>query len=471
MKLALILATKKAKIDIQPPLGLAYLAAYLSKKRNFHNTKIFTHVENVITDLDKFRPDLIGISCVTYDYPLAVELAKEIKKKFRVPVVLGGVHISLMPESLNRTFDIAVLGEGEETFLEIFDLFYSGEHVKAEALEEIKGIAFYKNDKLHINPRRELIETLDGIPYPARYLLRVERLTHMITSRGCPYKCAYCSSAKLWQRVRFFSAEYVAGEIEELINKYKVKHISLWDDLFTVNKSRLRKIVEILKNKKLTGKVTFGCNARANLIDEEICQLLKEMNVTRVSMGLESGSEKMLAKLKGGNVSVNQNFRAVELCKKFGIIVKGSFIIGSPTETKEDIFKTIEFIEKSQLDGGGVFIATPYPGTDFWNYALSKNIVSSDMDFSKLNPFYTRDLQDNILLIDEKVIDRKQLNRIYLQINKLLNILNAKRSWRLKDLLSFPAIATAIKNPRAAFLIILNILRYRFVSRNSKENV
>ena len=176
--------------------------------------------------------------------------------------------------------------------------------------------------------------------------------------RGCPYKCTFCSSSKFWKRARFFSAKYVVNEIEHVIERYKVKDIMLWDDLFIANKKRLREIAALIKERRIDEKISFSCSVRANLVNDELCTLLKDMNVTGVTMGLESGTDRILKYLKQGNVTVGDNTSAIQTCKKYGFDVGGSFIIGSPTETREEVLTTLNFIKTSKLDRGDIYSYT-----------------------------------------------------------------------------------------------------------------
>lgn len=244
---------------------------------------------------------------------------------------------------------------------ELFE-FLSGVSDK-KCLEEIDGLAFKKNEHVHLTKPRACIEHLDDIPSPDRdaikkmneiYLLPRKtdvtkgfaKCTTMMTSRGCPFNCTFCSSIKMWKKARLFSAEYVVDEIEFLIKKYKTEVIYIVDDLFIISKERVKKITELIEQKGLNKKVKLSVFCRVNLIGEEILNYLKRMNVVHISFGFESGSERILNYLKKGAVTLKQNEDAIELCRKIGgIKVAGSFIIGSPTETKKDMQETLDFIK------------------------------------------------------------------------------------------------------------------------------
>ena len=365
-----------------PHLGLGYIAAYLREYSHFDKIKIVDGYdpEKILS----LKPDIVGISSVSQNFDRTINLAGKIKHELDIPLIVGGIHISALPHTLPDCFDVAVIGEGEQTMLELLEL-YEDDGLERERLHHIKGIAFHDNTKIEITERRGVIDSLDRIPFPARDLLNVGSHTSMITSRGCPYKCVFCSSSMYWNKTRYFSAEYVVEEIKEMIEKYAVNMIDFWDDLFIANKKRLEQISRLLKEEGITDKVSFNCQARANLINDQTLINLKNMNVNQLSFGFESGSQNVLKYLKKDTVTVDQNRNAVFLSKKYGFVVNGSFVLGSPDETKDDIELSLRFLKNSYIDSGMVFMLTPYPGTELWDYAKQSGIVDDNMDWNKLN--------------------------------------------------------------------------------------
>jgi len=392
MKLALVCLEQDADA---PPLGLAYIASYLRKYGNFYNT-IIVDKEDIMERLCMEKPDVVGISAMTHEFPQAKTIGMQIKKELSIPIILGGHHITLMPNHFeNSGFDVGVLGEGEQTMLELVNSFEKTGGFATKSLKKIKGIIYKEGGYIKMTEPRRFIENLDTIPYPARDLLKIKEYyitlksmtskfgayTDMITSRGCPYKCVFCSASAFWKRARFHSAEYVVGEMKEIKEKYRVDGLIIHDDLFTADKKRVEKIVELMKKEGLKDKLSFYVAGRANLTDEHICKLLKEMNVAQVGLGLESGSEKILNYLKKGTVTVEQNRKALKLCKQAGLHTFGYFIIGSPEETEEDLKQTLSFVKDKNLDQFSIFHLTPYPGTDLWEEAKSMGVVSDSPDF------------------------------------------------------------------------------------------
>jgi anaerobic magnesium-protoporphyrin IX monomethyl ester cyclase len=397
------------------PMGLTNIAAYLQKYGGPVDIRIIDRSDPLI-EIKDFKPDVIGISAVSEQYYKANELAEKMKRITNVPLILGGTHITAIPSQLlNSTFKIGVIGEGERTFLEFINMYKKEKSISDENLEKIRGLVFMdKEGKLKITGRRELIKDLDEIPFPALDLLDMKNQYlipgpsgasligirgYLMTSRGCPYNCVYCGSNTTWgvRGVRWHSAERVVSDIERWVKKYRANHFVVYDDLMIVNRGRLKKIISLLKEKNLLKKIDFELYGRANILDDEMCRLLKNLNVTSIAFGLESGSEKILKYLKKGNVKVEQGKKAVALCKKYGLKVAGLFIMGSPGETEKDLQKTLDFVKDPNLSTVQVYQATPLPGTELWARAIKDNIIEKDF-YEFPNRGQVLELNDNAIL-------------------------------------------------------------------------
>ncbi len=398
MKLALV--SLEDGLSRTPPIGLAYLATYLEKKSGIKDTVIVDNVfEDIHERLKEENPDLIGISAMSLRYGTAIKTAREIRNYYTGQIIIGGVHISTMPESLKDVFDFAVLGEGEETLREIVEHFIKKGPLQEETLKDIKGVAYFGNDgKVMLTPPRPLVKDLDDIPWPdfkyinPNYLLPREEVglrmigpcAPLMTARGCPYRCVFCSTSTFWDRHRNHSVDYVVGNIRYLVHDLGIKIINILDDMFIVNKNRLKELHAKLGQEGLLGKATFTCNARSNHIDDEMCEILKSLNVRNLNFGFESGSERMLKYLKVGSTSVQKNKDAIRTCKRHGLVVYGSLMFGSPGETIEDMEKTLDFIrfaKKEKADYLWSFVATPFPKTEFWEVAKRRGKVRDDADW------------------------------------------------------------------------------------------
>ncbi len=390
MQLALILATKDLPgYNYCKPLGLGYLKSYT----NIVLPEIKVDIYEDINILLRSKPDFVGISSATEDFQVAKEHIKRIQNELGVPILLGGIHISLIPETLPRGV-IACIGEGEETLVELLKIFLLKGVFNIEDLSKVNGIAYYNNDHLIQTPPRQLITPLDKIPFPDRDSLVIkpgeEDTLYMFTSRGCPFKCKFCVTRKHWLRYREFSSDYVIREIELLINKYKVKHIHFFDDLFIVNRKRLEKIAEAFKEKQF--KISTSCAVRANLVDHELCKFLKKININQVMFGAESFSEPILKELKAGDVTVAQNQRAIDILHENGIKTNVTMIFDAPEEKREDMIISWKAIFNNLYSGKLNNVAwgflRPYPGSEYWNLALEKGIVNIDMDWGLFKEWY-----------------------------------------------------------------------------------
>lgn len=445
MKILLVSAIDyRKKIETAfPPLGLAYLASSL--KRHFSNIQIKIIDRDVEKVIKAYCPDVVGVSAVSQNFGRAIEVGN-ICKSLNIPVCIGGVHITLLPESLPKAFDFGIYGEGEETIVDVIDYLSRGYKSGSVEMEKIKGLILYAKDGIKLTETRPMIKNLDSIPFPDRDLLNIPigETTYMFTSRGCPFKCTFCASTRFWNRVRWFSAEYVVNEIEEVIRKYHPWAISFYDDLFTGNFKRLKKIVDLICAKGIHKKVKFSFACRADLVNEKLIEVLKPLKIHMISMGLESGCQKTLNYLKSGGLTVEQNQRAVDLLSKANINASGTFIIGAPDETEDEIIQTLDFIKRSKLTYFEVYILTPFPGTIIWDMAKKRRLVSNNMDWQRLQIETQNRLEDKIIL---SKISRKRLLELY-------NLFISEK--RKKKILYI--LKTGIRNPSWVLIKIRGIL-------------
>jgi anaerobic magnesium-protoporphyrin IX monomethyl ester cyclase len=374
------------------PLGLASISAYLKKYGDdIKVTFLDANCQDIYKDFK--ITDVVAITAVTQDIENAIAFAKFVKSYRSIPVILGGVHIStyrVLPES----FDVGVIGEGEETMLELLQ----APDFSISTLARIKGICYNNSiGKTHLTEPRPLIDNLDAIPLPDRDMANMEhymqpqqiipyyigRSLTMITSRGCPFNCVFCSTKIHWQKFRAFSAEHVIEEIELMINKYNVEIIHIFDDLFITDKKRLEKIHDYIVEKGINKKVKFMCLVRADMVDDKTMQMLKDMNVVVTGIGMESGCPRTLEYLKRRTTTIEKNRAAIELSNKYGIPTMGSFMIGNPGETKEELLQTLKFIHEYRYSpylSPVSYMAMAFPGTEFWKYAIEKGLPVDTFD-------------------------------------------------------------------------------------------
>jgi anaerobic magnesium-protoporphyrin IX monomethyl ester cyclase len=482
IKIALINISYNIKNN-DPPLGLAYLAAY-ARKYSSSGDFIVVDSADPLSVIRKEKPDIVGIGPLTGQYPEANLLAGSIKSELGTPILIGGHHISALPGHLSSShFDIAVIGEGEQTVLELLEAFKARRRFEESDLEKINGIVFKTGEgKCRPTPPRDLIPNLDQIPFPARDLLKMKEsyitlrkskfgepgvYTHMMTSRGCPYKCVFCEPTLFWRRPRFHSPEYVVAEMEHLKEMYDVDGILIFDDLFLVNFNRVKKIAELLAARGLDKELRFGVFGRTDLVNEEVLRTLVKMNVRSIDFGLESGSEKILGYLKNNTVTVKKHLEALQLCKRYGLRTIGTFVVGSPDETEEDLAQTLELVKNPNLDEAAILPLMPLPGTELWQYAMGKGLVSEDPSF----PF---DLLRTTTAIRAETflgtrISREELEKWFVRMNDAAADKNRRLNFshlRLKHLryvFSKHFISKLLKNRQEVLLFLKNA---RFKGRN-----
>jgi anaerobic magnesium-protoporphyrin IX monomethyl ester cyclase len=373
-------------------------------------------------ELLSFRPDVVAISSVTQNFNIARQYAC-IAKVHNLPVILGGVHITALPQCLPDEVDAACLGEGEATFLELMHLYLDTGAFRTKDLGRIEGIAYRDNGNLVKTPARATIPYLDDVPHPKRSLVGYGARSYMVTSRGCPYRCVFCSSSRHWGEVRYASPEYVLEEIADQVEN-GARIIRFNDDVFTADKDRLKRISDLIVDSGFHRRVKFSCWARANTITPEIVQSLKAMNVVAVVMGLESGSDRVLKYLKGSNATVAGNTRAVNLLKDARIQTSADFIIGAPDETEEEIMATYNYLKKSRVDFVTMNVFSPLPGTPVWDSFIREHPIPPDMDWRKLEFKFHKNSESAI--VHCKNLNYEQLRRLNRKFDRLVFIKTMK---------------------------------------------
>ncbi len=352
---------------LSPHLGVSCLSAFLKENIPGIRVTLSCMTEDVAGAVEREKPDVIGFSCTSRHFTQFEVLAGELKAKFGIPIVFGGVHISIAPNELPRSADVGVVGEGERTLLELMQDYSAGGF---PGLGDIMGIVYRKDEELVINRARQHIEQLDSLPprdLTLRKLLWNRNIRAvMVTSRGCPYKCSFCASSVFWDRARLHSPKHVVQEMKLLSERFGVQEILINDDFFSINKKRVAEIADIKQKDPLLRKIRVECLSRVDNFDEEMASLFEKMGVYRVSFGMESGCQKTLDYLKNKKVTLEQVSEAVRTAKRYGLECVGSFIIGAPYETAEDIRATFSFIRGLGLRSVQITVATPFPGTALW---------------------------------------------------------------------------------------------------------
>jgi anaerobic magnesium-protoporphyrin IX monomethyl ester cyclase len=397
------------------PLWPASLAAYVKRELGPDTVQMRYATRSFEQELRDYQPDLLALSSVTQNYGMAIRHAR-LAKATGIPVIIGGMHISSLPESLSDAMDVACIGEGEQTFTDLLHLHLETGGLPRQRLGGIPGLAFREEGALRLTAERANIPSIDDLPHPDRSLIGYTEREYVYTARGCAYRCVFCACTKHWKRVRYASAPYVIDEIRELVD-HGVRTIRFNDDNFVANKSRLSEISSLVTEAGIHRRARFSCWARSNDITPEVVRDLKDMNVVAVVLGLESGSDRVLRYLKGGGVTVEDNRRAVDLLKDARIQTSADFIIGSPEETEEEIEKTYQFIRKSRIDFVAVNVFSPLPGTPVWELAEKRGLVSTDMDWERCDFKFNPNDRTAIMLSD--TVTHEQLSRWHQRFARL----------------------------------------------------
>lgn len=436
------------------PLGLAYLAAVLEERGHqvlaydFFNEH-WLDVQNEIKWLiSNNKPDLVGLTCLSMNRLTCLEVAKIAKGiNQNITVLMGNVHASLMYNQILSHFpiDIVIRGEGERTITEVMDAIEG----KLD-LTEVKGIAFSRDGKMFVTQPRDFIRDLDTIPFPEHklfeeYIQRTKK-ANIITSRGCPIGCKFCSVSHYWGKsLRIRSPGYVIDEIEFLINSFGARHILFSDDTFNID---LQNAIGICKEIiKRAIKVTWNCQIRVSPLNEELVELMSRSGCISVGLGVESGSPRILKEI-GKSISVAQIEQAFELFYSHNITPSIFLMVGFPGETNESILETADLCNKlvkryytmerqeSSIGLSGsrkysshrykklmiantiddVQFAAPlqlYPGTPYYEEAEQAGIINDDYWLTdKGIPIYTKEYSLRELLnFSNKIVFQAQRSR------------------------------------------------------------
>ena len=365
-----------------PPLGLGYLASVL--ERAGFSVKIIdmSPLRMELGDLEEeimlTKPSIIGISFMTNQYRIAVEiasLAKEVKPG--TPVIVGGPHASALPHEILQEgpVDFVVIGEGENTMLELVPVLLNG----VPEFDHIAGIAYRKDNSIIRTGFREFIQDLDSLPFPAWHLLPVERycvpstggdpnqrVFSLITSRGCPAQCTFCDSHTIFgRRFRDRSAKNIFDEIVYLKDSFGATQFDFADDTITINKQRIYDFCNLILEHDL--KITWMCNARVTTVKKDMLELMRRAGCVRMDFGVESGDPKVLKAMKKG-ISLKAAKLAHKWAHEVGMTTGSFVMVGNVGEDLSSVEKTARLMEDINSDIS-VSIATPFPGTELYQIA------------------------------------------------------------------------------------------------------
>lgn len=369
----------KSSASIIPPLGLAYISAYLRK--HGHTCRILDGIATPIGTGEVAglarEYDIVGITVVSTYAVRAAELIQAIKKADSMkPVAVGGPHVTVLPESLlEKGADFAVVGEGEKTMLELVECLSAGDG----CVENVGGLVFRDGHRFATTGRRPFLDPLDEVPLPARDLLPMEKYrssiarssrqpSHsMLASRGCPGVCSFCSKKTFGRRVRYFSVERIVEEFFVLRDRYRARDVAVWDDNFLSDPNVALAVCEALKRRNLG--ITWSVEARADNVSWETLSALRDGGCTYVAYGVESGSQRLLDHMNK-RITKEQIRETIRMTKEAGIGIRAYFMMGLPTETLQEMEETVRFAMELDVELASFTLFVPLPGTIEYRRAM-----------------------------------------------------------------------------------------------------
>ena len=362
-------------LPIFVPVGIGYLLAAFEQKGiriKYVDEQI---EENVLDKIKEYvraldRPYIFGFSVLTAAMKNAIELSRELKRIYPDSIILfGGIHPSALPEEILSFdhIDLVMRGESEYTLLELYDCLKKGKD-----FSHVRNLSFKQDGKIIHNPRASIIKDLDKLPsFPYHRFAEKEKydLGFIMSSRGCPYQCIFCSNRVTTDRgYRYHNAETIVKQMELLYNKYNQKYILFLDDNFLVNKKRIYTLAEEIKKRGMHKKMSFNFQARGDNTDRELLGELYNSGFKSIFFGIETSSNRLLEIVKKGE-TLEEIIEAVKISKEIGYHVSATFIYALPSETHDDRMNCVKLCKELKIDMVRFNNATPYPGTELYEIA------------------------------------------------------------------------------------------------------
>ncbi|MEW5758317.1 MAG: radical SAM protein [Candidatus Omnitrophota bacterium] len=433
-----IFAKIAKKRNSQPPLGILYLAS-VAEKRGHKVRFIDADVEDyntksLVDTVIRHNFDLVGITATSPIFHKAVILAKEIKAKgFKSPVLIGGEHINIFKkEAFFDCFDYGFFGESDNSFNYFLNIIEN----KLDNYDSIKGFIYRENGKIIETEPANRINSLDELQFPAMHLINHKKYVMtfakfksrnylpIMATRGCPFKCVFCSEPLTNPSIRFRSPRNIVDEIEQWLDLLGISHFFFMDSNLTLKQEQIKGVCDEILGRNI--KITFEGWTRANLVDKKILELMKKAGLIRISYGIESGDPKIL-KIIRKDVTHEAMLDAFKITEELGIEPACSVMLGLPGETKKSVEKTIRFVKSiPQVLYSNFSIANPYPGSVMYDWAVSgkHGMRLSINDFSEYrrydsSPISVNDLTSRDLISLQKI----GLLRIHLTPRRIFTVI------------------------------------------------
>jgi radical SAM superfamily enzyme YgiQ (UPF0313 family) len=426
------------ELTVVPPLGVMYLASVL-RAGGGHTVTIYDmkvegeSIEEATKRAIEFGPDVVGLSLMSFEAPVLSRLATSIKQALpKAFIIAGGPHPSTFPQDIasEPDIDMFVLGEGEMAFSTILERIEQG-----GSLNNIEGTAVRIDGKAKITPRSTFIADLDTLPMPAWDLIPLKKYFDMprmgniykykefmpiFTSRSCPFQCVYCHKI-FGKGFRPRSPESVLEEIKFLYQQYHIREFMIMDDCFNLQKPRAHEILSRIASSDMDICLRFPNGMRADILDRDMVVALKEANTFATCVAVETATPRLQKMIKK-NLDLDKVFEIIELTDRYNIMTHGFFMIGFPTETKEEMLATIDYAVRSKLHSAAIFRVTPFKGTELYQMALDMGYqVADDPDSFEIYKTHI-----NLSTVPEEDVTKLQnlfYRRFYLNLTRQLRFL------------------------------------------------
>lgn len=424
------------------PLGLSYLAATLKKaghrvtiydadcnrhSKGMDYTRLPEKYRTYLRELKnpenpvvkevseifvKYQPDMVGITVMTPKAASAFTVAALAKRYHKdCTVVFGGPHATLKSDEILsdcKDVDFVVRGEGEAALLDLVNALDAKRSGHSQLLHgnfnRVDGLSYRRGDAIVHNSTQRFADNLDDIPFPAREMLlgtdtyTSEDMGLLMGSRGCPYHCSYCATQIWTRKVRYRSLENIIEEIRYVQQRYGTRQFTFKDDSFTVNRKRVMEFCHLLTDGGT--KINWDCNTRVDLVDRELLKTMKKAGCNSIKVGVESGSERIL-KLMDKGITLESIKEASKLFRKAGIHWTSYFMMGIPTETREDIQKTVDLLHEIKPSFASIGVYEPFPGTRLFDIGVERGLVKQEMSyedfFSQIpSDYYLKDVNRRV---------------------------------------------------------------------------
>jgi len=412
------------------PFGLAHIASYLKREVPSCEVTIIDGAigHDVDRELFSFQPDIVGVSALTSQVQEAYRIGDMLRlNRPNILTVIGGVHASALPFEALEHFDCVVVGEGEIAFAKIVKDFIDGKRcsgiIQGERVEDLNIIPAIDYDSLDVEEYIKCGADSPILSNPCMIL---------ITSRGCPYSCVFCRNSGNPAKPRYVSAERITQEILYIHNKFGVTNFYFGDDEFLINTKRLRELNMLFHKHNITDWIKWGCQARSQTCTLETLELAKDAGCILISMGLESGCERILNYLKQGTTTLADNEQALNNCAKVGICGGGNFIYGVFDQTLEEMRESFNWVmNQKNISFASSCVLVPYPATEVWRRSQELKLLPETVDYSRL--MLTQFVKDTYML--NTVVPLNDFAKFMVHTSRLARI-HAKRN-QLRSLWKF----------------------------------